>query len=117
MQINRGDIFYAYLGQTLGSEENGYRPVLVVQNDIGNRYSPTVIVLPLSSRKKKYLPVHIGCNEDFLPKNSVILAEQIRTIDRKRLDVYLGKTDEITMRKVDNALKISLGIEELSGEV
>lgn len=65
MQINRGDIFYAYLGQTVGSEECGYRPVLVVQNDIGNKYSPTVIVLPLSSRKKKYLPVHIGCNEDF----------------------------------------------------
>lgn len=110
MQIKRGDIFYAYLGQTVGSEESGYRPVLVVQNDIGNKYSPTVIILPLSSKKKKYLPVHIGYNSDFLPKNSTILAEQIRTIDRKRLDIYLGKTDEITMRKVDEALKISLGV-------
>ena len=93
MLIKRGDIFYADLNPVVGSEQGGIRPVLVVQNDVGNRHSPTVIVVPISSVRKKNLPVHIQIRCSELPKNSTVLAEQIRTIDRYRLKSYVGSVD------------------------
>ena len=88
MLIKRGDIFYADLNPVVGSEQGGIRPVLVVQNNVGNRHSPTVIVVPISSVRKKNLPVHIRIRCSELPKNSTVLAEQIRTIDRSRLPKF-----------------------------
>ena len=86
MVIKRGDIFYADLDPIIGSEQDGVRPVVVVQNNVGNRYSPTVVVLPVSSAKKNYLPTHIHvCGLKMLPKDSVVLAEQIRTMKRNSL--------------------------------
>ena len=108
MLIKRGDIFYADLNPVVGSEQGGIRPVLVVQNNVGNKHSPTVIVVPISSVRKKNLPVHtqIRCSE--LPKNSTVLAEQIRTIDRYRLKSYVGSVDFELMEKVEKAMKISI---------
>lgn len=111
MLIKRGDIFYADLNPVVGSEQGGIRPVLVVQNNVGNKHSPTVIVVPISSVRKKNLPVHtqIRCSE--LPKNSTVLAEQIRTIDRYRLKSYVGSVDFELMEKVEKAMKISIGVD------
>ena len=112
MVIKRGDIFYADLDPIIGSEQGGIRPVLVVQNNVGNRYSPTVVVLPVSSAKKNYLPTHIHvCGSKMLPKDSVVLAEQIRTIDRNRLKSYVGSVGFEIMKKVDKAVKISIGVD------
>lgn len=112
MVIKRGDIFYADLDPIIGSEQGGIRPVLVVQNNVGNRYSPTVVVLPVSSAKKNYLPTHIHvCGLKMLPKDSVVLAEQIRTIDRNRLKSYVGSVGFEIMKKVDKAVKISIGVD------
>ena len=109
MLIKRGDIFYADLDPIIGSEQGGIRPVVVVQNNVGNKYSPTLVVLPLSTAKKPYLPTHIRiCGSEMLPKDSVVLAEQIRTIDRNRLKSSVGF--EI-MEKVDKAVKISIGVD------
>lgn len=108
--ILRGEIYYADLSPVMGSEQDGLRPVLIVQNDVGNRHSPTVIIVPLSAKKKKHLPVHIDCDSQYLPSRSVILTEQIRTIDRARLREYVGRLDSYTMSKVDRALKISTGV-------
>ena len=111
MIIKRGDVFYADLDPIIGSEQGGVRPVLVVQNNVGNKYSPTVIVLPISSAKKTKMPTHIRiCGSKMLQKNSVILAEQIRTIDRNRLKDYVGSVDLEVMEKVDKAIKISIGV-------
>ena len=112
MLIKRGDVFYADLNPVVGSEQGGIRPVLVVQNNVGNRYSPTVVVLPLSTAKKQYLPthIHIRCSKA-LPKDSVVLAEQIRTIDRYRLKSYVGSVDFELMEKVEKAMKISIGVD------
>jgi len=111
MIIKRGDIFYADLDPIIGSEQGGIRPVVVVQNNVGNKYSPTVVVLPLSAAKKTYLPTHIQiCGSDMLPKDSVVLAEQIRTIDRNRLRSYVGSVGFEIMEKVDKAVKISIGV-------
>ena len=86
MLIKRGDIFYADLDPIIGSEQGGIRPILVVQNNVGNKYSPTVVVLPISSAKKINMPTHIHiCGSEMLSKDSIVLAEQIRTIDRSRL--------------------------------
>ncbi len=113
MIIKRGDVFYADLEPIIGSEQGGVRPVLVVQNNVGNKYSPTVVVLPISSAKKTNIPTHIRiCNSKILLKNSVILAEQIRTIDRNRLQNYVGSVEMEVMAKVDKALKISMGVNE-----
>ena len=110
--IKRGDIFYADLDPIIGSEQGGVRPVVVVQNNVGNRYSPTVVVLPVSSAKKNYLPTHIHvCGSKMLPKNSIVLAEQIRTIDRNRLKSYVGSVGFEIMKKVDKAVKISIGVD------
>lgn len=100
MLIKRGDIFYADLNPVVGSEQGGIRPVLVVQNNVGNRHSPTIVVLPLSTAKKHYLPTHIHIRgSKTLPKDSIVLAEQIRTIDRYRLKSYVGSVDFELMEK------------------
>ena len=113
MLIKRGDIFYADLSPIIGSEQDGIRPVLVIQNDTGNKYSPTVITVPISSKKKKSLPVHVPLSgTEVLPKESMILTEQIRTLDRRRLKKYLGSLDNEIMDKVNEALKISMGVED-----
>lgn len=109
--IRRGDIFYADLSPVVGCEQGGIRPVLVIQNDIGNRYSPTVIVVAITSKSKKELPTHVdlGCMEA-LQKNSVVLLEQIRTIDRIRLLEYIGSVSRLRMLLIDKALSLSVGL-------
>lgn len=112
MLVKRGDIFYADLNPVVGSEQGGIRPVLVVQNNVGNKYSPTVVVLPLSTAKKHYLPTHIHIRgSKTLPKDSVILAEQIRTVDRNRLRDYIGSLDAEMMNEINKAMKISIGVD------
>lgn len=116
MVMKRGDIFYADLSPVIGSEQGGVRPVLIIQNDIGNRYSPTVIVSAITSQiNKAKLPTHIEIKaEDFgLLKDSVILLEQIRTIDKKRLREKIGKLDDELMVKVNEGLFISIGLCEI----
>lgn len=110
--IRRGDIYYADLSPVLGSEQDGIRPVLVVQNNVGNKYSPTIIVLPITSKMKSKLPTHIKLEGEKcgLPKDSIILAEQIRTIDKIRLKKKVGKISDKLLDKVKNALEISCGI-------
>ena len=111
MIIKRGDIFYADLNPVVGSEQGGVRPVLIVQNDIGNTHSPTVIVVPITSSKvKSKLPTHLNLSEPkFLIDGSITLAEQIRTIDKARLKSYVGSLDNLIMKKIDNSLKASIG--------
>lgn len=111
MVIRRGDIYYADLSPVVGSEQGGIRPVLIIQNNVGNRHSPTVICAAITSRMNKAkLPTHIeiSTKEYRIVKNSVILLEQIRTIDKKRLKEYVCHIDSGMMRKVDHALEISL---------
>ena len=113
MNIKRGDIFYADLSPVVGSEQGGLRPVLIVQNDVGNRYSPTVIAAAITSRMgKAKLPTHIDVvgTEAGLAKDSVILLEQIRTIDKKRLKEKMGHLDENTMQNVNDAIGVSFGL-------
>ncbi len=114
--IRRGEIFYANLNPVVGSEQGGLRPVLIVQNDIGNTYSPTTIVAAITSKiKRAKLPTHIelAASRYHLEKDSVILMEQLRTIDKQRLKDQITTLDEETMSKVDQALAISLGLKEL----
>ena len=114
MTVKRGDIYYAALSPVVGSEQGGIRPVLVIQNDVGNKYSPTVIAAAITSKiNKAKMPTHIelSANEYGLNKDSVILLEQIRTIDKRRLREKIGKLDELMMKSVDKALFISFGIE------
>ena len=111
--IKRGDIFYADLRPVVGSEQGGIRPVLVIQNDIGNKYSPTVIVAAVTSQiNKSKLPTHLELDaKDFgLTKDSVVLLEQVRTIDKSRLREKVCHLDEASMGKIDRGLQISLGI-------
>lgn len=112
-EVHRGDIFYADLGIKLGSEQDGRRPVLIIQNEVGNEYSPTVIVAVLTSKMKKLnMPTHLLVGSCFgLPEKSVVLFEQLTTIDRKRLERYVGTLDRITMLKANKAIKISLGLD------
>lgn len=113
MVVKRGDIYYADLSPVVGSEQGGVRPVLVVQNDIGNRYSPTIIITAITSQiNKAKLPTHveIGASEYGLTKDSVILLEQLRTIDKKRLEEKIGHLDDDMMIRVNEALSISLGL-------
>lgn len=112
MKVKRGDIFYADLSPVVGSEQGGVRPVLVVQNDVGNKYSPTVIIAAITSQMNKVkLPTHVEVSAEFgLPKNSVVLLEQIRTIDKKRLREKVGFADEFFMKKVNEALIKSVGV-------
>jgi len=114
VEIKRGNIFYADLSPVIGSEQGGVRPVLVIQNDIGNKYSPTVIVAAITSQiKKAKLPTHVEIEGEFgLEKDSVILLEQLRTIDKQRLREKVTSLDEKLMTKASEALKISLGLIE-----
>lgn len=111
MQIKRGEIYYADLSPVVGSEQGGIRPVLVVQNDVGNKFSPTVIAVAITSKlDKAKLPTHIEVGVDCgLETNSVILMEQIRTLDKRRLKQRIGVLSESKMKKVNDALLISLG--------
>lgn len=112
MEVKRGDIYYADLSPIVGSEQGGVRPVLVLQNDVGNRYSPTVIVSAITSRMNKAnLPTHISLESSAgLSRDSVALLEQIRTIDKQRLKEKIGHIDDDTMGRVSDALSISFGI-------
>jgi len=112
--VKRGDMFYADLSPVVGSEQGGVRPVLIVQNDIGNKYSPTVIAAAVTSQiNKAKMPTHIEIDAEAygLAKDSVILMEQIRTIDKKRLKEKIGRIDDELMEKVNEALQISFGLE------
>jgi len=112
MKVKRGEIYYADLSPVIGSEQAGVRPVLIVQNDVGNKFSPTIIAIAITSKQKVKLPTHIEIEgtKYGLDKDSVILAEQIRTLDKKRLREKVGKVDEETMEKVKKAIEISFGI-------
>ena len=113
MLVRRGDIYYADLSPVVGSEQGGVRPVLVIQNDIGNKFSPTIIVSAITSQlDKARLPTHIEISGDNygLNKNSVVLLEQVRTIDKKRLREKAGHLDDYLMKQVDLALRTSFGL-------
>ena len=111
LNVKRGELYYADLSPVVGSEQGGIRPVLVVQNDVGNRYSPTVIAAAVTSKQHKAkLPTHIELPSSFgLAKDSVVLLEQIRTLDKKRLKERIGELPETTMSLVNRAILISLG--------
>lgn len=113
MNIKRGDIYYADLSPVVGSEQGGLRPVLIVQNDVGNRYSPTVIAAAITSKMSKArLPTHIDiyAKEVGLAKDSVILLEQVRTLDKRRLREKMGHLEEDTMKRVNEAISVSFGL-------
>ena len=114
MSVKRGEIYYADLSPVVGSEQGGIRPVLIVQNDVGNRHSPTVIAAAITSqRDKSRLPTHIEVSADTcgLSKDSVVLLEPIRTIDKKRLKDRMGELDNTSMNRVNTALSISFGLQ------
>ncbi len=113
MNIKRGEIYYADLSPVIGSEQGGVRPVLIIQNDVGNKYSPTVIAAAITSqRDKTKLPTHISVDavECGLAKDSIVLLEQVRTIDKKRLKERMGALDISSMGRVDKALTVSFGL-------
>jgi len=109
--ILRGDIYYADLSPVVGCEQGGIRPILVLQNNVGNKYSPTFIVAAITAKNKKQLPTHVKIRGiHSLPKKSVVLLEQIRTIDRKRLCEWVGTVTEDNLSEIDHALKVSVGL-------
>jgi mRNA interferase MazF len=110
--VKRGDVYYANLDPCIGSEQKGHRPVVVIQNDIGNMYSPTTIAAMITSSQKKKLPTHVHVEdiESGLTKDSIVMLEQIRTIDKKRLSTMLGHVSDKTMELIENAALCSLGI-------
>ena len=119
MNIRRGDMFYADLSPVVGSEQGGIRPVIIIQNDLGNKHSPTVIAAAITSQMgKAKLPTHIPLEKEkyCLPKDSIVLLEQIRTIDKTRLLEYIGELPPETMNKVNTALLISLGFFQNTSE-
>ena len=111
---SRGEIYYAHLTGTIGSEQSGYRPVVIIQNDIGNRFSPTVIVAPISSKVgiKAKLPTHCYIGEELLSCPSIIMTEQLRTLDKQRLADYVGKLGVEDMRNLNSALSVSIGLKD-----
>ena len=112
--IKRGDIYYADLSPVVGSEQGGTRPVLIIQNDLGNKYSPTVIAAAITSQKNKAtLPTHIELPGPAvgLTKDSIVLLEQVRTIDKRRLREHMGRVDSEMMGKIDNAIAVSFGLQ------
>ncbi len=114
VNVRRGDIYYADLSPVVGSEQGGTRPVLIVQNDVGNRFSPTVIAAAITSQKDKArLPTHIQLNSagSGLAKDSIVLLEQIRTIDKRRLKEHMGRLDDQSMSRINQALEISFGLD------
>lgn len=113
MLVKRGEIYYADLSPVVGSEQGGVRPVLIVQNDVGNKHSPTVIAAAITSQKEKNkLPTHIELNaaDCGLSKDSVVLLEQVRTLDKRRLKERMGELDSSAMSQVNNALSVSFGL-------
>ena len=113
MTVKRGDIYYADLSPVIGSEQGGVRPVLIIQNDVGNRYSPTVIAAAITSQQDKTrLPTHIRLSADDcgLAKDSIVLLEQVRTIDKQRLKERMGSLGSFAMDRVDQALSVSFGL-------
>ena len=113
MTIKRGEIYYADLSPVIGSEQGGIRPVLIVQNDVGNKYSPTVIAAAITSQRfKTHLPTHISVNADNcgLSKNSIVLLEQVRTLDKQRLKERTGTLGNGDMSRIDRALSVSFGL-------
>lgn len=113
MTVKRGEIYYADLSPVVGSEQGGIRPVLIIQNNVGNRYSPTVIAAAITSQQDKAkLPTHISVEADGsgLHRNSIVLLEQIRTLDKRRLREKMGNLDLESMHKVDHALSVSFGL-------
>ncbi|MBQ3136478.1 MAG: type II toxin-antitoxin system PemK/MazF family toxin [Clostridia bacterium] len=113
MNIKRGEIYYADLSPVIGSEQGGIRPVLIVQNDVGNKFSPTVIAAAITSQRfKTDLPTHIQVNADNcgLAKDSIVLLEQVRTLDKKRLREKMGNLNKTDMYKIDKALSVSFGL-------
>ena len=113
MNVQRGDLYYADLSPVVGSEQGGVRPVLIVQNDVGNRFSPTVIAAAITSQSDKAkLPTHITLHAENcgLSKDSIVLMEQIRTIDKRRLKEKMGRLDELSMERVNQALSVSFGL-------
>ena len=120
MIIRRGDIYYADLSPVIGSEQGGLRPVLIIQNDIGNKYSPTVIAAAITSKlSKTHLPTHIDiyAKEVGLTKDSVILLEQVRTLDKKRLKEKMGHLDDSMMNEVNAAIAVSFGLTESPAQI
>lgn len=115
--IKRGDVFYANLNPVIGSEQKGERPVVVVQNNLANKHSPTLIIVPITAViKKDYLPTHILLKKNyFLKYTSMILVEQIRVIDKIRLKAYLGRLDNNEMKKIDNAIIQALSLKVKNG--
>lgn len=114
LTVKRGDIYYADLSPVVGSEQGGIRPVLIVQNDVGNKHSPTVIAAAITSQiNKARLPTHIELSAQTygLTKDSVVLLEQIRTIDKKRLKERMGRLDDDLMSRIDDALAVSFGLQ------
>lgn len=112
-EIKRGQIYYADLSPVQGSEQGGMRPVVIIQNDMGNKYSPTTIVAIVTSRHTKAkLPTHCWLEAQCLPLNSMVELEQIRTIDKGRLKDYLGTVTATDMKRINKAVKISLGVGE-----
>ena len=113
MPVKRGEIYYADLSPVVGSEQGGIRPVLIVQNDVGNKHSPTVIAAAITSKKEKsQLPTHISVSAQScgLSKDSVVLLEQVRTLDKRRLKERMGELDSSSMAQVNNALQVSFGL-------
>jgi len=112
MVIRRGDIFYADLSPVVGSEQDGIRPIVIIQNDVGNRFSPTIIGIAITSKEKSKMPTHLQIDgtKYGLDKESVILAEQIRTLDKKRLKERVGRLDKKTMEELKRAIEISFGL-------
>ena len=113
MTVKRGEIYYADLSPVVGSEQGGVRPVLIVQNDVGNKFSPTVIAAAITSQKEKSkLPTHIELASAHcgLSRDSVVLLEQIRTIDKRRLKERMGRLDDQSMSRINQALSVSFGL-------
>lgn len=120
MLVRRGEIYYADLSPVVGSEQGGIRPVLIVQNDVGNRHSPTVIAAAITSRREKAkLPTHIDVQAATcgLTKDSIVLLEQIRTLDKRRLREHMGRLDGALMDEVDRAIAVSFGLHANAKEV
>ena len=111
-EVKKGEMYYADLSPVVGSEQGGIRPIIILQNDKGNHYSPTTIIASVTSRKKKkHLPTHIKIKIPNSKRKSVVMLEQVRTIDKSRLSEYIWKLDNGTMQKIDNAVKISFDID------
>lgn len=110
MNVKRGEIYLADLNPVIGSEQGGVRPVLIIQNDVGNKFSPTVIVAAITGRDKKNIPTHTRLTLNELPKESTVLLEQIRTIDKSRLKDKIGEVSEKEMNEISEALRVSVDV-------